>query len=442
MTARRTLTALSVLPVVLAAGHGVAGAAPGQPGLAVPGEGQPGLTQPPQAPATPPTPSPADWIPDPPPPPARPRPQQQVQPNIDTLVQPPSQREQPSEPEAEPAQPAPETPYIPENPHQLRLGTGIVDLPEWVDVRTRDKAQAYADWAEWQIAAAYDGMGFSREESDRMAATSSMGALLGAGTAGALAPAVLVPIGCGVGAAVGALAGAAIGGIPTAGVGAPAGAIVGGIAGCVGGGSLGGMVSVPLVVGGGALAALAGGALSGGDSTKPQPPLPIDQPVATQVAAPAPAPLIHIPGVLTVAAPVIPGVTPAAAPAAAPGVQPAPAPLIDIPGVATIAAPVIPGITPAPAPAPIAEPAPAPIAEPAPVWEPAPVAAPQYAEPVAQVTAQVVDTAAAVEESGPVGAAVVGGLRDAVAAMPPLAPELGPAADVINGVVSAFHAPR
>ncbi len=367
MTARRKLTALSVLPVMIAVGQGIAGAAPGQPGLAVPGEGQPGLSQTPQAPAAP---SPADWIPDPPAPPARPRPQQQTQPNIDTWVQPPTQQREQAEPELnEPAEPAVDAPaVIPADPHQLRLGTGEVTLPDWVDVKTRDKAQAYADYAEWQIAAAYDSLGFSREESDRMAATSSLGALVGAGAAGALAPAVFVPVGCGIGAVVGAVAGGVIAGVPTAGVGAPAGAIVGGIAGCIGGGSLGGMASVPLVVGGGALAALAGGALSGGDSNKPQPAVPSLVSAPVEEAAPAPAP----------------------------------------------------------------------------AWEPAPtpVAAPQYAEPIAAVTTQVSTTVEAVADSGPVGNAVVTNLRDAAAAMPPMAPELGPAADVINGVLGAIQAPH
>lgn len=370
MTARRKLTALSVLPVVLAAGHGIAGAAPGQPGLAVPGEGQPGLSQSPQAPATPSAPSPADWIPDPPAPPSRPRPQQQTQPNIDTLVQPPSQQSDPEE--IEPTPPAADAPaVIPSDPHQLRLGTGVVTLPDFVDVKTRDKAQAYADYAEWQIAAMYDGMGFSREESDRMAATSSMGALLGAGTIGVAAPAAFVPVGCGVGAAVGAVAGGLIGGIPTAGVGAIPGAIVGGIAGCIGGGSLGGLASVPLVVGGGALAALAGGALSGGDSTKPQPAVP------SLVSAPVEA---------------------------------------------------------------------APVADAAPAWEPThaalPIASTNYAEPIAAVTTQVSDTVEAIADSSPVGEAVATSLRDAVATMPTLGPELGPAADLVNGVVAAIQLPH
>ncbi|UFS97220.1 hypothetical protein [Nocardia huaxiensis] len=173
---------------------------------------------------------------------------------------------------------------MPSDPHQLRVGTGTVQLPDFVDEKSRNKAQAYLDMAEWQIAAFYDSMGFSREESDRMAATSSMGALLGAGALGVGAPAVLVPIGAGAGAVVGAIAGALIGGIPTAGVMAPAGAIVGGIAGAVIGGGLGAVASGPIVIAGGALAALAGQALSGGDSTKPQPTIP----ASLEISAAAP----------------------------------------------------------------------------------------------------------------------------------------------------------
>ncbi|MGW4122191.1 hypothetical protein [Nocardia sp. NPDC004711] len=305
MKTTRTSILLSMLPIALVAGQGVAAAAPGQPGLAVPGDGQPGLSTQPQQPPANSSPSPADYIPDPPiAPPNRPRPKQQTTPQQDTIIQPQTQPQvQPTEPQnTQPGQPAANAPEVmPADPHQLRVGTGGVELPDWIDTKTRDKAQAYLDMAEWQIAAAYDRMGFSRDDSDRMAASSSMGALLGAGTVGVAAPAVLAPIGCGVGAVVGALAGAAIAGVPTAGVGAPAGAIVGGIAGCVGGGSLGGLVSVPLVVGGGALAALGAGALSGGDATQPAPPAP---PALIDTAAQVPVsdPVTGFPGVRPVSA--------------------------------------------------------------------------------------------------------------------------------------------
>ncbi|WP_157534908.1 hypothetical protein [Nocardia inohanensis] len=297
---------MSMLPVALVMSQGVSAAAPGQPGLAVPGEGQPGLTTPNQPAVN--TPSPADYIPDPPvAAPSRPRPSQQTNPQMDTYVQPKVQQEQSGGGEAEATQPETPAPAVlSTDPHKLRVGTSSVELPDFVDEKSRNKAQAYLDMTEWQIAAFYDSMGFSRTDSDRMAATSSMGALLGAGTVGVAAPAALVPIGCGVGAVVGAVAGGLIGGIPTAGVGAPAGAIVGGIAGCVGGGSLGGMAAVPLVVAGGALAALAGGALSGGNASQPAPadpatvnaaatinpaPAQVSAPIVEAVAQIAPAPV-------------------------------------------------------------------------------------------------------------------------------------------------------
>ncbi|MFB7716792.1 hypothetical protein [Nocardia sp. NPDC056100] len=316
MNSKRTSLALSVLPIMLVAGQGVAAAAPGQPGLAVPGEGQPGLSTTPQSPPAATAPSPADWIPDPPiAPPNRPRPQQQTQPDVNTLVGPKPQATQPDTVEPEAVQPQTQE-VMPTDPHKLRVGTASVQLPDFVDVKTRDKTQAYLDMTEWQIAAAYDRMGFSREDSDRMAASSSMGALIGAGTIGVAAPAALVPVGCGVGAVVGAVTGALIGGIPTAGVGAPAGAIVGGIAGCIGGGSLGGLASVPLVAGGGALAALGAGALSGGDASKPPPadPATVDQPFVAPVSAPVAsvAPIVPAVAPIPAAQPVYDAVAPVA----------------------------------------------------------------------------------------------------------------------------------
>ncbi|MEC3914424.1 hypothetical protein [Nocardia sp. CDC160] len=403
MKTTRTSLLLSMLPIALVAGQGVAAAAPGQPGLAVPGDGQPGLsTQPNQPPANS-APSPADWIPDPPvAPPNRPRPKQQTTPQQDTIIQPQtSPKVTPTEPEATQDQPAANAPEVmPADPHQLRVGTGQVELPDFIDTKTRDKAQAYLDMAEWQIAAAYDRMGFSRDESDRMAASSSMGALLGAGTVGVAAPAVLAPIGCGVGAVVGALAGAAIAGVPTAGVGAPAGAIVGGIAGCVGGGSLGGMLSVPLVVGGGALAALGAGALSGGDATKPAPAMPT---ALVDTAAQVP-----------LSSPGVPGVTPA--------VQPV-ADFLNLPGVpapvAQVAAPVVQQVA-------------------AVVDQQAQVVAPaveQVAATVGQQVAPVVEAAAPVVEQ----AVTTMGQQVSAAVGPQAAPLVDQVTEAVNTQVDSFR---
>ncbi|WP_157575225.1 hypothetical protein [Nocardia yamanashiensis] len=289
MTKRLTSVALSMLPIALVMSQGVSAAAPGQPGLAVPGEGQPGLTTENQPAAN--TPSPADYIPDPPiPAPSRPRPSQQTNPQMDTYVQ-PKQPEQSAGEETQPEAPAENAPAVlSTDPHKLRVGTNSVELPDFVDKKTRDKAQAYVDMAEWQIAAAYDRMGFSQNESDRLAASSFGGAGLGL-AAGGIATVALVPIGCGVGAAVGAVAGGLIGGIPTAGVGAPAGALIGGVTGCLTGAAV---VGIPAVGITGTFGAILAGALGGGDATKPQPANPesIDHPGVVNASAtinPAPA---------------------------------------------------------------------------------------------------------------------------------------------------------
>ncbi len=304
---------------MLIAGQGVAGAEPGQPGLAVPGEGQPGLSTTPEPPVVAPAPSPADYIPDPPvAPPNRPRPQQQTQPNIDTLVTP--QTPDSDEPEAvEPQVPEPNAPAVmPADPHQLRVGTSTVQLPDFIDVRTRNKAQAYLDMAEWQIAAMYDGMGFPREQSDRMAAGSVAGSAVGAGV-GMVSTGLFVVGGCGVGGVIGGLAGAAIGGIPTGGVGAPIGAGIGASVGCLTGAMVGGFPGMFI---GGALGALAGGVLGGLSGGTPQvaPPDPATVNAAAPIGGqPAVAPVSSV-AAQEVAAPIINAVAPVAQ-AIAPGVD-------------------------------------------------------------------------------------------------------------------------
>ncbi|MFB7722320.1 hypothetical protein [Nocardia sp. NPDC056100] len=294
MTTTRTLTTLAILPVLAAAGHGVATAAPGQPGLAVPGEGQPGLSTAPPAPAQP---SLADYIPDPPAPPARPRPQAQTKPQADTLVQQPptTQRE---DQESEAPLPENEPPTAPANPHTLRAGNTTVPVPEWVDTKTRDKAQAYLDYAEWQIAAGYDTLGFSRQESDRRAASTITGGVLSAVAGAELISVPAAGIGCAVGAAVGGIAGGIIG-TGAAGVGAPFGAGLGAGLGCLAGVAVGAVPGIAVgATAGAVLGGATAGALGGGvDVPKPDvPPLievaavplpaeqnPVDQPLANAV---------------------------------------------------------------------------------------------------------------------------------------------------------------
>ncbi|MFF2551312.1 hypothetical protein ACFVUS_09960 [Nocardia sp. NPDC058058] len=315
MNSKRTSLALSVLPIMLVAGQGVAAAAPGQPGLAVPGEGQPGLSTTPQSPPAATAPSPADWIPDPPiAPPNRPRPQQQTQPDVNTLVGPKPQATQPDtvEPEPEAVPQAPNQEVMPTDPHKLRVGVNSVQLPDFIDLKTRNKAQAYLDMAEWQIAATYDRLGFPQDQSDRMAASSFTGAGLGL-AAGGLATVAAVPVGCAVGAVVGGIAGGLIGGIPTAGVGAPAGVLIGGVTGCLTGAAVVGIPAVGII---GTLGAMAAGALGGGNANQPPPPDPatVDQPFVAPVSAPvAPvAPIVPAVAPIPAAQPVYDAVAPIA----------------------------------------------------------------------------------------------------------------------------------
>ncbi|WP_051178440.1 hypothetical protein [Nocardia concava] len=189
------------------------------------------------------------------------------------------------------------------DPHSLRLGTTTVPLPDGIDPRLRDQAQAYVDGVQQQITTALDGAGVPRGEADRRSAATVGGAVIGAAV-GKLAVFPLEIVGCGVGAAVGAVAGGVIGGLPTVGAGVPVGAAVGGVAGCL----LGGLaVAIPVdvigLVGGAVIGGAAGGALStGGDESStstdllaktptPQPDPPVFEPaapVAEAVAAISP----------------------------------------------------------------------------------------------------------------------------------------------------------
>ncbi|MFC9995569.1 hypothetical protein [Nocardia sp. NPDC127526] len=299
----------------------------------------------PEPPVVAPAPSPADYIPDPPvAPPNRPRPQQQTQPNIDTLVTPQTPDSGESEPEVvEPQVPGPNAPSVmPTDPHQLRVGTNKIQLPDFVDEKTRNKAQAYLDMAEWQIAAMYDGLGFPREQSDRMAAGSVAGSAIGGGI-GIAGTALFGLGGCVIGGVVGVLAGAAIAGIPTAGAGAPIGAAIGGGAGCLVGGTIG---ALPGFAVGATVGALAGGAFGGLSGVIPQqaPPDPATVNAALPIGQqPAVAPLsAPIPSVSAqeVAAPIINAVAPVAE-AIAPGVDVA-APIAQaVEPVAAAVAPVV-----------------------------------------------------------------------------------------------------
>ncbi|GAB4590329.1 hypothetical protein [Nocardia sp. IFM 10818] len=261
----RRYVALSILPLVLAAGQGLAAAEPGQPGLAVPGDGQPGLSTIPAPPAAP-EPSLADYIPDPPAPPVRPRPSHQTEPRPDMLVQ---------QPEEEPLpETAPEV--IPVDPHVVRAGTTTLALPDWVDTRTRAKVQSYLDYLEWQIAAGYDGLGFSRQESDRRAASAITGGLVSAIAGAELLALPAAAIGCGIGAAAGGVIGGVLG-TAAAGVGMPFGAAAGAGLGCLGGIAVTAVPGIAVGATAGAiLGGAAAGALGGGvDVPKPADPQPL-----------------------------------------------------------------------------------------------------------------------------------------------------------------------
>ncbi|MGW4249533.1 hypothetical protein, partial [Nocardia sp. NPDC004722] len=323
-------------PALLAVSAGVAAANPGQPGVAAPGTGQPGVSIAPQpaAPAAPavvapaaPSASLADWAPDPqvvmPLPTWRPRPQQQQNEPQQSYV--PDTSADDSTAIDTPADAVSVPAAAPVDPHTLRLGTTVVGLPAGVDQRAHDKAQAYVDVAEWNLAALGDRMGLPSNESDRMAAAALGGGVVGAPVGALVAAPVGAVTGCGVGALVGAAAGALIGGIPTAGALALPGAGIGAAVGCGVGAASGGLTfGLAGGVAGGLLGAGGGAVIGGADQNVK---LPTDVPPL--VDAPDPAPM---PAPADVAAA---DRVPAAAPIAAP--MPAPA----VPAVEQVAAQVL-----------------------------------------------------------------------------------------------------
>ncbi|APB01691.1 Isoniazid-induced protein IniB [Nocardia seriolae] len=164
---------------------------------------------------------------------------------------------------------------MPVDRHTVRAGNTTVAVPDWIDAKTRDKAQAYLDYAEWQIAAGYDALGFPRDESDRRAASTITGGALGAAAGAEIVSVPAAGVGCAVGAVVGGVAGAAIG-TTAAGVGMPFGAGLGAGLGCLTGVAIGAVPGIAVgATAGAVLGGATAGALGGGvDVTKPDlPPL-------------------------------------------------------------------------------------------------------------------------------------------------------------------------
>ncbi|SUD49573.1 Uncharacterised protein [Nocardia otitidiscaviarum] len=314
---RRARIAVATLPltaVVFTAGvaYGAPTHQPGvtdpeQPGLTAPRE-QPGVTPSAPTPQALPAPVEVDEMPLPPIV-NRPRPQQQTQPYIPQprpQVQPSQPQEQKSDEETVVETPLP--PII--NPRLIRVGTEIFEAPEWVPTPVVHDAQAASDWTEWQVAGAFDAVGYSREASDHRAAATLAGGVGGAAVGAAVAYPVPMLVGCGVGAVAGGLIGAGIGTLAapaTVGVAIPLGAVIGAGVGCVAGSVV---VGVPAAVLGAAVGGAAGAALGaamggklderaadpeGGQQTEPVPapapapvpaPMPIPDPVeiVTEVA--------------------------------------------------------------------------------------------------------------------------------------------------------------
>ena len=148
-------------------------------------------------------------------------------------------------------------------PNKMRLGDFETDKPEWVSTEVMNSANNWSAYGESEIARGWNSVGVSPARSDRVAATTTAGAVIGgtigataagipAATAGAVSGAV---IGAGVGAAVGC---AVLVPIPVICAQAVPGALIGAGVGAVAGA---GLVGIPAAALGGASGALAGGAI-------------------------------------------------------------------------------------------------------------------------------------------------------------------------------------
>ncbi|MGW2661177.1 hypothetical protein ACWCW7_09455 [Nocardia tengchongensis] len=204
------------------------------------------------------------------------------------------------------------------DPHTLRAGNAVVAVPDWIDAKTHDKAQAYLDYAEWQIAAGYDALGFPRDESDRRAASTITGGILSAVAGAEIVSVPAAGVACGVGAVVGGIVGGVVG-AGAAGIGAPFGAGLGAGLGCLAGTAVGGVPGI--IVGamvGAVVGGAVGGALGGGvDVVKPDVPPLIDAP-----AVPDPPNPVLVEQDSAVAASPMPAVVQQAVEAVAPAVEP------------------------------------------------------------------------------------------------------------------------
>ena len=257
-------------------------------------------------------------------------------------------------------------------PDTVRFGSAEAPRPDWVPRDVADKANAWFAFGEYRIAQGFDALGYSRVASDRAAAAGDRRGRVGrrgcrrsgrGGRGGSGVRGRVRLIGAGAGALVGTT---------VLGFGALPGAIGGGLIGC---GLGAGAVGVPAALAGAAVGGPSIGtvaaALGSGVNASDTPPPPL---VEVAPAGPAPAPM---------AAVELPSID---------------FPAMDLPAVDVAA---------------VVDSAPEPVVTTARqvVAEAAPVAVPVTEQAVTQVS------------STPQGAQAVASLREAVASVPPLAPE-------------------
>ncbi len=294
---KHRLAVAGVLPIAIAVASANVGlAAPAQPGVTVPAPSpkQPGVTTPSVPIPTPPAvdeSGPLAAIPTPPDTRTRPEPSY-VRPRYEPA---PSRNEDPGAPESGRAVPNVPPPPIAAPDGKLRLGSYKTDIPAWMSPQTAEKANLWAAYGESRLAGLYDMAGFSPEESDRAAASTTAGAVLG-GTIGAIAVGVpAASLGAMIGAIPGAVAGGAIGSVVVPGAGVGPGVGIGAGVGAVTGAALLGVSAAALGgLGGAVIGGAIGEAVGAGDHNGPAVP-PELLPTPTALVSPSAPSAVAVP---------------------------------------------------------------------------------------------------------------------------------------------------
>ena len=211
--------------------------------------------------------------------------------------------------EADPAvpTPSPTAPGAPVAPIQaadntVRFGAVSGEKPAWLSQNDADRVNNTAAVFEAQGATYFNSLGFETTRSDRMAAGTTAGAVIGFTVAAGVTYAIVAPLaavgGALIGGTVGGVTAATAAGVVLPGVGLVPGGVVGTAGGAAAGAAVGAAASLVPALGagalGGAAGALIGGAYGAGENlgeapTPPSAPAPAPSPAPAPLAPALPA---------------------------------------------------------------------------------------------------------------------------------------------------------